>query len=107
MTKERLLFQKRDGDLAIEVRERDGRRSIELLRRYEKDGEWKATTRLPYADHKKGAKLLKDAQDWIGEQDKAEGERREAERPKEPGDWTRGQRYGQRIREKAAAGKGR
>jgi hypothetical protein len=100
-----LLFQKRDGDLAIEVsKDKDGPHRIELLKRYEKDGEWQATNRLPYADHRKGAKLFREAQKWIDEQDKAEGEKREAERQaKQPKDWTRGLTFGQRSREKRKA----
>jgi hypothetical protein len=37
MTRERPLFQKHDGNLAVEVREIEGKRSIELLKRYEKN----------------------------------------------------------------------
>jgi hypothetical protein len=104
MLAETLLFQKRDGDLAIEVRLIDGHRKIELLRQYEKDGEWRVTSRLGYADQHRGAKLLKAAKDWISAEDKLEGEKREADRQKkEPRDWTRGLTFGQRIREKHQA----
>jgi hypothetical protein len=97
MAEARLLFHKRDGDLAVEVRQtEDGHRKIELLRSYEKNGEWHVTNRLPYADHKRGTKLLQEAQKWIDEQDKADGKEREAHRPKEPGEWTKGLKYGQR-----------
>jgi hypothetical protein len=95
MTK--LLFQKRDSDLAVEVREIDGRRGIELLRQYEKDGEWRVTGRLDYANQHRGALLLQAAQKWIQEQDKLEGKNRETERlASEPKDWTRGLKYGRR-----------
>jgi hypothetical protein len=104
MPTETLLFQKREDDLAVEVRSVNGHRSIELLRRYEKDGEWRATNRLGYANHRKGTQLLRDAQKWIDEQDQAEGKKRETERQKkEPKDWTRGMIFGQRIREKRKA----
>ena len=91
------LFHKRDGDLVVEIRQtEDGHREIELLRSYQKNGEWHVTNRLSYADHKRGAKLLQEAQRWIDERDREEGKQHEASRPKEPGEWTRGLRYGQR-----------
>jgi hypothetical protein len=107
MPAEKPLFQKRDGDLAVEVRLVNGHRSIELLRQYEKDGEWQVTGRLRYADQRRGASLLKAARDWINQGDKAEGEKREADRDKELGDWTKGLKYSQRRLLKAAEGRGR
>jgi hypothetical protein len=100
-----LLFQKRDGDLAVEVsKDKDGHHRIELLRTYQENGEWKTTNRLGYADHHRGKKLLEAAHKWIQEQDQKEGRKREAERQaKQLKDWTRGLTFGQRIREKRKA----
>jgi hypothetical protein len=100
-----ILFQKRNGDLAVEVsKDKDGHRRIELLRTYQENSEWKTTNRLRYADHQRGKKLLEVAHKWIQEQDQEEGRKREAERQaKQPKDWTRGLTYGQRIRGKRKA----
>jgi hypothetical protein len=98
MTAEKPLFQKRDGNLAVEVHEIDGHRTIELLRQYEKDGEWRVTGRLGYADQHRGAKLLKEAKDWVNAQDRAEGEKREAERQKKEPRIYSGEPAGARFR---------
>ena len=99
-----LLFQKRDGDLAVEVsKDKNGHRRIEFLRQYEKNGEWHVTNHLGYENHRRGAELLKAAKDWIKAEEKKEGEKREAERQaKAPKDWAQGLRYGQRRLLKAA-----
>jgi len=82
---ERLVFQKREGNLAVEVwQDKDGHRRIDLLRQYEKDGEWRVTGCLGYANQRRGALLLQAAKKWINERDRAEGKMREAEQPKEP-----------------------
>jgi hypothetical protein len=105
MPDERLAFTKRAGDLAVEVKEwKEGeqtKRRIDLLRSYEKDGTWYVTNHLGHGNHHRGALLLKAAKDWIKEQDKAEGEKREAERrAKEPRSYS-GQKAGARFRERA------
>jgi hypothetical protein len=70
MTKELLLFQKHEGDIAVEVRGIDGHRCIELLRRYKHDGEWRVTNHLGYGNQHQYTLLLKAAKDWLNTQDK-------------------------------------
>jgi hypothetical protein len=110
MSEARLAFQKRDGDIAVEVWEwaEDGhtKRRIDLLRSYEENGEWKTTKRLGFAGERKGVPLLKEARDWINQRDKEEGHARETRQQPTEG-WTLGMRYDARIRHQAAMNRAR